>query len=372
MIIDRVDIIHVQIPLSIPYETSYQKNTQLDKIILKVFTRDAVVYSECVCKNVPLSTYETPGTVRTILKDCILPSILGKELDGPEDFWKHAGQFKGHPMAKAGVENAIWALKSLQDGVSISRLLGGKKTKVPVGHGVGIQKSVEALFDIIDQYLDFGFHRIKMKISHGWDVKILEQVRTRYPDLALMVDANTDYRWPEDQETLLALDQFELTMIEQPLVYEDLYFHAKLQAAIKTPVCLDESILSPYGTKIAALMESCRIINIKQGRCGGISPSKKIHDIAQEHGIGCWVGQMIETGLALTYGLAVASLDNCIYHHDLIPTGYYLVDDIIEPEMVLNSDSTVNVPDTPGMGVTVNEKKLERFSVARDIIRLDN
>jgi o-succinylbenzoate synthase len=370
MIIDRVDIIHVQIPLSIPYETSYQKNLNLDKIILKVFTEDAVVFSECVCKDTPLSTYETPGTVRTILKNAVLPAVMGKQIKGPEDFWKRVHQFKGHNMAKAGMENAVWALTSFEQGVSISRLMGGTKKTVPVGHGVGIQNSIERLFDVIEEYLDYGFQRIKMKISHGWDVQVLEQVRTKYPDLPLMVDANTDYSWPEDQETLKAFDEFDLIMIEQPLVWEDLFFHAELQACIKTPICLDESILSPYGAKIAALMKSCRIINIKQGRCGGLTPSLAIHNIAAENGIGCWVGQMIESGLALTYGLALASLDNCIYYNDLIPTRYYLADDIIEPEMVLNKDSTVDVPDKPGMGVFVNEKKLDHFSIARDIIKI--
>jgi len=369
MIIDRVDIIHIQIPLNIPYETSYQKNICLDKIILKVFTKDAIVFSECVCKDIPLSTYETPGTVRTILKNFILPSILGKKVEGPEDFWKYAGQFKGHNMAKAGVENAIWALVSLREGISIARMLGGTKSKIPVGHGVGIQKSVEKLFDIIDEYLEYGFSRIKLKISHGWDISILEQVRTKYPDLPLMVDANTDYRWPEDQKILKALDCFDLTMIEQPLVWEDLFYHAALQEAINTPVCLDESILSPYTAQMAAVMKSCRIINIKQGRVGGLLPSLKIHDISFENGMGCWVGQMIETGLAMTYGLAVASLKNCIYHNDLIPTQYYLADDIIIPEMVLNSDSTVNVPDKPGMGVLVDEVKLDQYTISKDIIR---
>ena len=144
MIIDRVDIIHIQIPLSIPYETSYQKNICLDKIILKVFTKDAIVFSECVCKDIPLATYETPGTVRTVLKNFILPAIMGKNIEEPEDFWKYAEHFKGHNIAKAGVENAIWALVSLKKGISIAKMLGGTKSTIPVGHGVGIQNSVES------------------------------------------------------------------------------------------------------------------------------------------------------------------------------------------------------------------------------------
>lgn len=368
MIIDRVDIHHVQIPLSLPYETSYQKNTCLDKIILKVFTRDAVVFSECVCKDIPLSTYETPGTVRTILKNFILPAVMGKQINAPQDFWQLAGHFKGHNMAKAGVENAVWALYSLEKGRSIAALLGGRKNTVPVGHGIGIQDSVEKLLDLIAQYLDFGFSRIKLKIGHCWDVEVLEKVRDRYPDLTLMVDANTDYQWPADKPILETLDRFNLSMIEQPLIWEDLYFHAELQSAISTPVCLDESIISPHTANMAGLMNACQIINIKQGRVGGILPSLKIHDISQRLQLGCWVGQMIETGLALTYGLAVASLENCTFHNDLIPTRYYLFDDIIEPAMILNPDSTVNVPDKPGMGVDVDAMKLEAYTINKEII----
>lgn len=369
MIIDRVDIIHVQIPLHLPYQTSYQKNTCLDKVLLKVFTKDAEVFSECVCKDIPFSTYETPGTVRTILKHFILPAIMGKPLHSPADFWDLAGRFKGHNMAKAGLENAVWALTSMKENVSIARLLGGTRTRVPVGHGIGIQDSVEQLLDLIAEYLDYGFNRIKLKISHGWDVQMLEKVRNAYPDLLLMVDANTDYAWPDDREILTALDRFDLTMIEQPLTWEDLYYHARFQADIHTPVCLDESITSPYIADMAGQMNACRIINIKQGRCGGLSPSLAIHNTARKHGIGCWVGQMIETGLALTYGLAVASLDNCTYHHDLIPPRYYLSDDIIVPEMTLNPDSTVDVPADPGMGVAVDEKKIEKYTIAREILR---
>ncbi|MEE4363584.1 MAG: o-succinylbenzoate synthase [Desulfotignum sp.] len=369
MIIDRVDIIHVQIPLRLPYQTSYQKNTCLDKIVLKVFTKDAAVFSECVCKDIPFSTYETPGTVRTILKNVILPAVMGKALHSPADFWNLAGRFKGHNMAKAGLENAVWALTSLKENISIAGLLGGTSSRIPVGHGIGIQDSVEKLLDLIAEYLAHGFNRIKLKISHGRDVQVLEKVRNAYPDLLLMVDANTDYAWPDDRDILIALDRFDLTMIEQPLTWEDLYYHARLQAAINTPICLDESIISPYTADMAGLMKACRIINIKQGRCGGLSPSLAIHDTAKKYNIGCWVGQMIETGLALTYGLAVASLDNCSYHNDLIPPRYYLNDDIIIPQMTLNPDSTVDVPTTPGMGVAVDEKKIEKFAVARDIVK---
>lgn len=368
--IERVDLIHVQIPLLLPYETSYNANVHVDKLVLKVYTPDAVVFSECVCKDVPTSTYETPETVRAMLKGFFLPAVLGRELDGPETFRRLVAPYKGHNMAKAGVENAVWALQALKENRSLANLLGGTKERVPVGHGVGIQNSIEEALDVIAGYVGRGYQRIKMKIGHGWDLEVLERVRKIYPDLPLMVDANTDYAYPEDRDRLKALDRFDLVMIEQPLTWEDLYFHAGLQAELDTAICLDESILSPYGARVAAILGSCRIINIKQGRVGGLAPSREIHDIAREAGIGCWVGQMIETGLAQTYGLAVASLENCIYHNDLIPTTDYVVEDIIEPPMTLNADGTVDVPREPGLGVAVNERILDKYTVARDVVRM--
>jgi len=370
MRIERVDIIHVQIPLLLPYETSYHPNLNVDKIVLKVYTPDAVVFSECVCKNVPGSTYETPGTVRVMLNDFFLPALKGRDFQGPEEFWELMKPFKGHNMAKAGLDNAVWVLKALERETSLAKLLGGAKDRVPVGHGVGVQKSVENALDIIGQYLDKGYTRIKMKIKPGWDLHILEAVRKAYPDLPLMVDANTAYRYPEDVEHLKALDRFNLVMLEQPLTWEDLYFHARLQEAIETPVCLDESVWGPYTAQIATILGSCRVINIKQGRCGGLTPSLAVHDIAQDAGIGCWVGQMIETGLGLTYGLAVASLSNCTFHNDLMPALDYITEDIIDPPMRLNSDGTVNVPNKLGLGVDVNEKVLDRYTVAKQVVRL--
>ncbi len=369
MLIQRVDIIHVRIPLLIPYETSYTPNQNVDKLILKIYTPEIVVFSECVCKDRPDSTYETPQTVQAVLKHFLLPRVMAEEMQGVEDYQSRASAIKGHNMAKAAVENAVWAYQAQQQAIPLSRLLGGVKTKVPVGMGIGIQKGSAQLLDLVARYLEAGFERIKLKIKPGFDLQALEAVRSAYPDLVLMVDANNAYEYPQDLEALKALDGFGLTMIEQPLSYEDLHCHAKLQAELKTPICLDESITSPYQAKIAAQIRACGIINIKQGRVGGLGPSKLIHDIAQEHGLTCWVGQMIETGLGLNYGLAVAALENCVHPNDTLPTKFYAADDIINPRIQLNPDSTVDIPSRPGLGVSVDEQQLDRYTVAREVIR---
>jgi O-succinylbenzoate synthase len=247
--------------------------------------------------------------------------------------------------------------------------LGGAKKKVPVGMGIGVQKSTARLLDLVDKYLDMGFGRIKLKIKPGWDLKPLEAVRGKYPDLPLMVDANTAYDYEKDIDTLLGLDSFGLTMIEQPLIWEDLYYHALLKKRLDTPVCLDESIISPYGAKIAALMQACDIVNIKQGRVGGLLPSVEIHDLAQKNGIGCWVGQMIESGVGISYGLALASCDNCLFHNDTLPVLVYAKDDFIEPCLTLNPDSTVDVPQKPGLGVEVDEAKINHYAIGHRVFR---
>ncbi len=368
MKIDRVDIIHVRIPLVIPYETSYTPNRNVDKLIVKVYTPDCKIYSECVCKDRPDSTYETPETVRALLKYFLLPRIMDRPLSGVADFQARIRPIKGHNMAKAALENAVWAYESQKQQMALSRLLGGSKTKVPVGMGIGIQEDTDRLLDLVERYLEAGFRRIKLKIKPGWDIRPVETVRFAYPDLELMVDANNAYEYPRDLGILRALDDFGLSMIEQPLTYEDLHRHARLQAQLATPICLDESIVSPYQAEIAAEIGACRIINIKQGRVGGLSASRAIHDIASAHGLTCWVGQMIETGVGLNFGLAVAALDNCIHPNDTLPTEFYAADDIISPRMKLNADSTVDVPSRPGLGVSVDEQQLARYTVAREVI----
>lgn len=371
MNIERVDIIHIRIPLVIPYETSYTPNKNVDKLILKTYTPNATVYSECVCKDRPDSTSETPQTVRAVLKEFLLPGIMNEGLKGLDDYQARTAAIKGHNMAKAAVENAVWAYEAQKQGISLNRLLGGSRTRVPVGMGIGIQADTDRLLTLVEEYLEAGFRRIKLKIKPGWDIIPLEAVRSVYPDLELMVDANNAYAYPRDREVLKALDAFGLSMIEQPLCYEDLHRHAKLQAEISTPICLDESVTSPYQAQIAAEIGACRIINIKQGRVGGLGPSKAVHDIAREHGLTCWVGQMIETGVGLNYGLAVAALDNCTHPNDTLPTRFYASDDIISPRMELNPDSTVDIPSGPGLGVTVDEGQLDRYTVAREVIRKD-
>ncbi len=371
MLIQRVDLIEVKIPLTHHFETSYGRMHHIQKLLLKVYSKDRVVFSESVVEPGLGYTSETPDTSRSVLRNYLLPLVMGQEMSGPDDYWRRVAKLRGHIMTKASMENAVWMLKALEDNQSLAQATGADKTRVVSGGvSVGIQDSIEEFIDVVAERIDRGAHRIKIKIMPGWDVKPLEAFRKRWPDLNLSVDANNCYDYHRDQEFLLGVDRFNLMMFEQPLSSSDLYYHSLLQARIKTPVCLDESIQSPYHAQVAAAMGACKIINIKQARCGGLTPARQVHDIAQKHGIGCWCGGMIEAGIGMTVNTAVSAWPNMVYPNAIYSNANFLVEDIIEPPTRINPDGTVDVPQTPGLGVAVNEKLVDDFTIARDVIRL--
>jgi O-succinylbenzoate synthase len=368
MKIERADIIHIRMNLVSPFQTSYGEDYEMDKIVLKVYTPDMIAYSECVAEGYPYYAYETVGTVSEILRKFILPSVMGIHLSGPEECWEKISRFRGHPMAKAAVENAVWILKALEEGKPLGKLLGGEKDRVPAGVPIGIQDHVEKLIELIGLHLRKGYPRVKIKIKPGKDLDVVEAVRKQFPDITLMVDANNAYSL-SDLKTLKALDPYRLLMIEQPLAYDDIVDHAKLQSQMDTPICLDESIHGPYYARIAAELNACRIINIKQGRVGGLAPACEVHKIAQDKGIGVWCGSMLEMGIGQAVNLAIASLPNFVYPNDIHESELFWVKDLIDPPVTLNSDGTISVPSEPGLGVKVNEDVLEHFTVGREVIR---
>jgi o-succinylbenzoate synthase len=368
MKIERVDLIHIRMNLVSPFQTSYGQDFEMDKIVLKVYTPDVFAYSECVAEGYPYYAYETVGTVSEILRKFILPSVMGINLRGPEDCWEKISKFRGHPMAKAAVENAVWILKALEEGKPLGKLLGGEKDRVVAGVPIGIQDHVGKLIERIGLYLSKGYPRVKIKIKPGKDLAVVDAVRKQFPDIPLMVDANNAYSL-SDLKTLKSLDAYRLLMIEQPLAYDDMVDHAKLQSQMDTPICLDESIHGPYDARIAAELNACRIINIKQGRVGGLAPACEVHKIAQDKGIGVWCGSMLETGIGQAVNLAIASLPNFVYPNDIHESELFWVKDLIDPPVTLNSDGTISVPSEPGLGVKVNEEVLEHFTVAREVIR---
>ncbi len=364
MKITRINLYHLRMPLLSAFETSFGRIDTRDCILVEAYAGSLVGYGECPADRDPGYSYETVGTVLHILQDFLLPAVLGKELANARELQDRMSFVRGHLMAKAGLEMALWDLSGKDSGQSLRHMLGGVKQKVPVGVSVGIQQSPEQLVKVVQQYLEQGYARVKIKIKPGRDVGDAEQVRKAFPELRLQVDANSAYTL-ESARALSPLDKLDLLLIEQPLAEDDLWDHRRLQVKFHTPICLDESITSARLARQALEMKACRVINIKPGRVGGISQGVAIHDLCQAKGIPVWCGGMLETGVGRASNLAIASLPGFSLPGDISATDRYYHEDITEQRFVLNPDSTIDVPDTPGLGVTINPYALKRATVAK-------
>jgi O-succinylbenzoate synthase len=312
----------------------------------------------------PGYAYETVGTAWHILSDFLIPMLIGRDMVDVTDLRGRMAHVKGHQMAKAGLEMVYWDLAGKMKGQSLRDLLGGKKAQVDVGVSVGIQETPEKLVAVTGDYLNQGYRRVKIKIKPGRDVVDTMAVRETFADMQLQVDANSAYTL-EDAQVLLPLDDMDLLLIEQPLAEDDLWDHSKLQPKFKTPICLDESIISPRHARQALEMGACRIVNIKQGRVGGLSQAVAIHDLCQAQGVPVWCGGMLETGIGRAANLALASLPNFKLPGDISATDRYYVQDITQERFVLNHDSTIDVPSGPGLGVEIDREALVRFTLAQ-------
>jgi O-succinylbenzoate synthase len=364
MKIEHVTLSHLRMSLRSPFETSFGRITTRDCLLVEAFSEGLVGYGECVADRDPGYSYETSATAWYVLSEFILPSILNQELEGPQDLLRRIASVRGHPMAKAGLELALWDLLGKRQGRSLRQMLGGERDKVSVGVSVGIQDTPEALVKVVDGYLSQGYRRIKIKIKPGRDVEDTRAVRSAFPGTRLQVDANSAYTL-ENASALLPLDDLDLLLIEQPLAEDDLWDHHRLQTQFKTPLCLDESILSRRHARQALEMGACRVINIKTGRVGGLSEALAIHDLCRSRGAPVWCGGMLETGVGRAANLALASLPGFTLPGDISATDRYYAEDITEERFTLNADSTIDVPDAPGLGVSLDQGALERVTLAR-------
>ena len=364
MIIERIVLHHLRMPLRAPFETSFGRTTERECILLAVYAEGLVGYGECVADHEPGYAYETTGTAWHILRDFLVPAVLGQDIAGPEDFQRRVARVRGHPMAKAGLELALWDLQGKCEGRPLAALLGGTRERVEVGVSVGLQASPQALVETVAGYLAQGYGRIKIKIKPGRDVADAQAVRRAFPAIRLQVDANSAYTL-ETAQALRPLDELNLLLIEQPLAEDDLWDHSRLQAQFRTPLCLDESILSVRHARQALEMGACRVINIKPGRVGGLSQAVAIHNLCRERGIPVWCGGMLETGVGRAANLALASLPGFTLPGDISASDRYYAQDITHQRFTLNPDSTITVPQEPGLGITIDERALARFTQAR-------
>jgi len=365
MKIEQITLRHLRMELKDHFETSFGRIHTRDCIIIETVSEGVKGYGECVADWDPGYSYETAKTAWHILEDFIIPQILHQDIQSPQDLKKKIAFVNGHFMAKAGIEMSIWDLMGKQSGKSLKEMLGGEKDQVKVGVSIGIQDSVPILLDKVEGYLEQGYQRIKIKIKPGRDVEDTKAVRSTFPDIMLQVDANSAFTL-ESAQSLSPLDDLNLLLIEQPLAEDDLWDHHKLQKEFRTPICLDESILSVRHARQAIEMDATRVINIKAGRVGGLSEAVSIHNLCQNVDIPVWSGGMLETGVGRASNLALASLPNFQLPGDISASDRYYHQDITEDHFNLNSDSTIDVPVGDGLGVSINQKALEEVTLSKE------
>ena len=361
MKIERIELHYISLPFVHPFR--YSSGTEVDHpcIIVTVYGDGLVGWGECPAYYVPYYCYETIETAWHILSDCLVPSIIGQDINSPQELTPYFNKFRGHPMAKSSLEGAIWDLLAKEKQVPLSRMLGGKGDRVEAGVSIGIQPTINDLLRRVEQFVAQGYQRIKIKIAPGWEIEPLTAVRNRYPKLKLMVDANSAFEL-EDIKLFQEMEQFNLLMIEQPLHYDDLLDHAKLQAQLKTPICLDESIKSPNDARTMIELKAGQIINIKICRVGGLTNALEIHQMCLEAGIPVWCGGMEEAGIGRATNVQLATLPNFTLPGDISANERFFTEDIVEPVFQLNSeDSTITVPTSPGIGVEVLPENLAKF-----------
>ena len=364
MIISSVSLYHLRMPLVSPFETSFGRIETRDCVIVEALAGGMSGFGECPADRDPGYSYETCDTAWHILQDFLIPSVLNQNLESARDLQDRLSMVRGHPMAKAGLEMALWDLLGKSQGRSLADMLGSVRHSVEVGVSVGIQASPQALADVVERYISQGYRRIKIKIKPGRDVQEATAVRTRFADIRLQVDANSAYTLAS-APALKGLDELNLLLIEQPLAEDDLWDHSRLQAQFATPICLDESILSERHARQALEMGACRVINIKAGRVGGLSEAVAIHDLCFARNVPVWCGGMLETGVGRAANLALAGLPGFTLPGDISATARYYKEDVTQEQFYLNPDSTITLPVGPGLGVTVDREKLGRYTLKK-------
>ncbi|TME22620.1 MAG: o-succinylbenzoate synthase [Chloroflexi bacterium] len=368
MKIDCVELRVLKMRLLKPFRTSFGVQQDRYPLLVRLEIDGRSSWGECVAGEGPWYSYETIETAWQILKGYLLPAVIGRELADIDALETLFAPVRGHHMAKACLEMAFTAALAERARKPLATFLGGVRDRVETGVSIGIQATTDELLENIGARLAEGYRRIKVKIEPGWDVTAIAAIRERYPEIALMADANSAYEL-DDAAHLAQLDQFRLLMLEQPLAAGDLVDHAALQRQIRTPICLDESIESARDARHALHLGACQVINIKPGRVGGFAESRRIHDIAANGGVPVWCGGMLETGIGRACNVALATLPNFRLPGDISASDRYWSEDIVDPPFVLQKGGTIAVPTRWGLGVRIKVELVDRLTVRREMIR---
>ena len=371
MRIDRVEVRHVTMPLLYPWRTASHEIPAIDSLLIKLTSGELEAWAESCPFGSPDYSPEYAGGAFAMLRDWLAPAVVGAEIDSGELLQERLSHYKGNYFAKAALDVAWWVLEARRVGQPLHALLGGRREWVEVGADFGVMDSLDDLVAAVDDAVSAGFRRVKLKFRPGWDIDMLEAVRSTFPDITAHIDCNAAFRL-SDLDLFRAVDRFDLAMIEQPLQHDDLLDHAKLQAQIDTPVCLDESIVSVRRAEQAVELGSCQYVNVKPGRVGGLTVARSIHDLCRDAGIPCWVGGMLESGVGAAICVALATLENFTYPSDIFPSSRFYAEDLAEPAVSFetSSDGGWHAVAGEGAGIAQAPKPdlLERLTADRFVI----
>jgi len=366
--IERVVLRQIQLPLVHFFETSFGRTYKRDIILVEVQAAGISGWGEVTAGENPFYNEEWTGSAWPLVRDYAAPRVLGRTLESANDTARLTGHIRGHNMARGGLEAAIWDLEARQLGIPLWKHIGGgARREIPCGVSIGIQDSVEQLLQKIETELAAGYQRIKIKIKPGWDVDVVRRVRERFPNIRLMVDANSAYTL-NDTALLKQLDPFHLMMIEQPLAHDEILDHAVLQRELETPICLDECLRSAHQTEQALRLGAGRIVNIKLGRVGGFQEAKLMHDAAERARVPVWCGGMLEAGIGRAHNIALATLPNFVLPGDISASLRYWARDIVEPAVTVSPQGTIAIRDEPGFGYAIDHDFLQHVTVREESV----
>jgi len=368
MKIEAITLREIHMPLVHFFETSFGRTYSRRILLITIHSEGVDGWAEAVVGEDPFYSDEWIESAWPTLTEYLIPMLLGKDIASGRECPALFSKVRGHRMAKAGLENAIWDAEATQRQQPLWKLLGGTRTEIPCGVSIGIQDSVEQLLEKIQTELSAGYRRIKIKVKPGWDINVLERIRSRWADITLSCDANSAYTL-DQMEHLRKFDQFNLLMIEQPLWNDDIYYHARLQKELRTAVCLDESIVSARSAAFAAETGACRIVNIKVGRVGGFTEALKVHDLCHAHNIPVWCGGMLETGIGRAHNIALSTMANFSLPGDVSASKRYWKEDIIEPEVEVSPQGMIAISHKPGTGYRVRPDLIEKLTVRKETLR---
>jgi O-succinylbenzoate synthase len=366
--LDEITVRRVTLPLRFPFETSFGRTATKQFLLVSASADGVTGHAECVADADPFYLPETNATARHVLADFLAPMAFALEIGHPREVLPAFARVRGHEMAKAALEMAVWELWARREGLPLWRLLGGRGGEIEAGVSVGLQRDEAALLDRVAAEVGAGYRRVKVKIKPGRDVGLVAAVRERFPALPLMVDANSAYAL-RDADHLAGLDRFALTMIEQPLGWDDLVDHATLQGRLRTAICLDESIRSGDDARRALDLGACRVVNVKVGRVGGFAGATAVHDVCRARGVPVWCGGMLESGIGRLANVHLQTLPGFTLPGDTAASARYFEEDIVDPPVVVSPEGRIAVPDGPGIGHAIVWPRVERATDLRQTWR---